>query len=142
MAKNGLLRRRPADRDAVEDTEDLANHRVAAPYEQTQTDIWPGETWPGGLWPAEDSLAPPRRWVRVSAWAAVGPIVSLVGLGMTLSGLLAPEGLALGAVGILASVIGFVGASRPGITGHSLAILGLLAGAAGNADRGRSDGHG
>src|SRR5207302_11310297 len=77
------------------------------PVRQTLTD-----TWPGGIWPGEDSLPPPRRWVRVSAWAAVGLIVGLVGLCTTLTGLLAPKGLALGAIGFLASVIGFVGASH------------------------------
>lgn len=130
MARNGLLRRDRSGRDAIEDTQDLAGPRtgpVASPYEQT-----PPDPWPGGFWPADAdaTVPPPHRWVRVSVWAVIGLTVSLVGLCATLTGLLAPEGFALGAVGILASIFGLFGASRPGITGHSLAILGLLAGLA------------
>jgi hypothetical protein len=113
----------------VEDTQDLAdprNERVASDYDRAWTNTWPGGTWPTAdtAWPA------PRRWVRVSAWASLGLIVSLVALCATLTGRLAPEGLALGVIGVLISIRGVVGASRPGITGHSLAILGLLAGLA------------
>jgi hypothetical protein len=110
--------------DALEDTLDLAdprNERLISPYIHTLT-----EARPTGDGPAQS----PRRWVRVSAWATLGLIFSLVGLCATLTGLLAPEGLALGLIGLFASTAGLVGASRPGITGHSLALLGILTGLA------------
>jgi hypothetical protein len=111
----------------MEDTQDLAdtrNERIVSDYDRTLTDTWPGrtETWPGRIWSTE------HRWVRVSAWAALGLIVGVVAVCVTLTGLLAPEGLALGVIAVLVSIRGIVGASRPGITGHSLAILGVLAG--------------
>src|SRR5262249_20702826 len=79
-----------------------------------------------------DVVPPEARpgWVRVSGLATVGLIISVAALGATLTGLLAPEGLVLGAIGGLVSLGGLAGASRPGVTGHSLAILGLLAGLA------------
>ena len=118
MARNGLLRRRPATNAGIEDTQDLTNagaDRFVPPY----------------AWPAPEAAAEPvaRRW-RVSFWATVGLLLGLVGLCATLTGLLVPEGIALGTLGVLASVAGLVGASRPGVTGHSLAVLGLLAGLA------------
>ncbi|OLB65110.1 MAG: hypothetical protein AUI10_08295 [Actinobacteria bacterium 13_2_20CM_2_72_6] len=66
------------------------------------------------------------RWVRVSVLATLGLIVGLVALGATLTGLLAPVGVALGVVGGAISAGGLVGASRRGVTGHSIALLGLL----------------
>ncbi|OLE21323.1 MAG: hypothetical protein AUG44_27870 [Actinobacteria bacterium 13_1_20CM_3_71_11] len=70
---------------------------------------------------------PAPRWVRVSAFATLGLIVGLVALAATLTGLLAPVGVALGVVGGAISAGGLVGASRRGVTGHSVALLGLLA---------------
>jgi hypothetical protein len=78
--------------------------------------------------PAEVAARP--GWVRVSAWATLGLIVSIVGLCATLTGLLAPEGFALGIIGFLISIAGLIGASRPGVTGHSLALLGVIFGGA------------
>jgi hypothetical protein len=67
------------------------------------------------------------RWVRVSAFATFGLIVGLVALAATLTGRLAPVGVALGVLGGAISAGGLVGASRRGVTGHSVALLGLLA---------------
>jgi hypothetical protein len=121
--------RRPGAAPLGEDTQDLADLRFEFEYDDhTLTDAWPG-----GFMPAGDTGPPPpaeRGWVRVSAWATFGLISSLVGLCATLTGLLAPEGLILGAIGLVASVAGLIGASRTGVTGHSLAILGLLSGLA------------
>jgi len=47
----------------------------------------------------------------------------------TLTGLLAPEGFALGLLAVLASLLGLIRTLRPWIAGVSLAMLGLLAGA-------------
>jgi hypothetical protein len=70
---------------------------------------------------------PAPRWVRVSAFATLGLIVGLAALAATLTGLLAPVGVAAGVVGGAISAGGLVGASRRGVTGHSVALLGLLA---------------
>jgi hypothetical protein len=119
-----VLRRHRAVGEDTQDLADPGNERLANAYQQTLPDAWPG-----GIWPDADTPASGHRgWVRVSAWACLGLILGLVALCATLTGLLAPEGLALGLLAILASIAGFVGASRPGITGHSLALLGLLAG--------------
>src|SRR5256714_6185629 len=66
------------------------------------------------------------RWVRVSAMATLGLVVGLLALAATLTGLLAPVGVAVGVVGGAISAGGLVGASRRGVTGHSVALLGLL----------------
>jgi hypothetical protein len=81
--------------------------------------------------PRVDEPTPTRverpRWARVSAMATLGLIVGLASLGATLTGLLAPVGVAVGIVGGAISAGGLVGASRRGVTGHSIALLGLLA---------------
>jgi hypothetical protein len=129
MARHGLLHRRGAAGDTIEDTQDLAPSRgehMSSDNDWTLTDAWPG-----GIWPAIDASALNLRGrVRVSAWAVLGLILSLVGLCATLTGLLAPEGLALGVTGLLASFVGLVRASRPGFTGHSVALLGMFGGLA------------
>lgn len=103
MARHGLLHRdRTVDRDRVVD-------------DDTPTT-------------AETVERP--RWAHVSTAATVGLIISIVALCATLTGLLAPEGFALGVLGVLVSVVGMRGANRPGVTGHSLATIGLLAGLA------------
>jgi hypothetical protein len=78
--------------------------------------------------PVEERPADPAqpRWVRVSAMATLGLIVGLLALVATLTGLLAPVGGAAGVVGGAISAGGLVGASRRGVTGHSVALLGLL----------------
>jgi hypothetical protein len=67
------------------------------------------------------------RWAHVSAFATLGLIVGLAALAATMTGLLAPVGVAVGVVGGAISAGGLVGASRRGVTGHSIALLGLLA---------------
>jgi hypothetical protein len=54
-------------------------------------------------------------------------IIGVLALAVTLSGLLAAEGVALGVIGGAVAAGGLVGASRRGVTGHSVAMLGLLA---------------
>ena len=99
---------RPAENKTVERT--VVERPVERPVEQPVTE------------PADA-----QRWARVSAMATLGMIVGLVGLGATLTGLLAPVGVAIGVVGGAISAGGLVGASRRGVTGHSIALLGLLA---------------
>jgi len=114
VARNSRLGRRPRPPDAVEDTLDLADRPT------------PADPWPGGFLPVADARPPAPR-VRVSFWATVGLLLSVVALCATLTGLLAPEGLVLAVIAILASVFGLVGSSRPGVAGRGLALLGLLA---------------
>jgi hypothetical protein len=65
------------------------------------------------------------RWVHSSAFATLGLVIGLVALFTTLTGLLAPVGVVLGVVGGALAAGGLVSASRRGVTGHSLAFLGL-----------------
>ncbi len=74
----------------------------------------------------ERPVEPAPRWVHVSALATLGLVVGLLGLAATLTGLLAPVGVAVGVIGGAISAGGLVGASRRGVTGHSVALLGLL----------------
>ena len=101
---------------------DLASRGAGGFDSSGQTPVDP---WPGGFLPEAAPVRVPRS--RVSFWATVGLIISVVALCATLTGLLAPEGLVLAVIGGLACIAGLVGASRPGITGHGLALLGLLA---------------
>jgi hypothetical protein len=77
--------------------------------------------------PVEPAVEPAPRWVRVSFLATLGLIVGVVALATTMTGLLAPVGVAVGVLGGAISAGGLVGASRRGVTGHSVALLGLLA---------------
>jgi hypothetical protein len=83
--------------------------------------------WPQG--PDVDDVST----ARVSVWATLGLMTGLVGVCLALTGLLAPEGAALGAAGLLMSVIGLVTTSRPAVAGRGLAVLGLLLGLAAGA---------
>ncbi len=127
MARHGILHRRdvvePQDR-AVDD------ERVVTDNDRTVTERTTDDLAVDRPVDQPTDVAARPGWVRVSAWATLGLIVSIVGLCATLTGLLAPEGFALGVIGFLISIAGLVGASRPGVTGHSLALLGLLFGAA------------
>jgi hypothetical protein len=74
-----------------------------------------------------DTLVERPPWAHVSALATVSMIIGVLAIAATLTGLLAVEGVALGVVGGAVAAGGLVGASRRGVTGHSLAILGLVA---------------
>ena len=71
-----------------------------------------------------------RRRHRVSLTATLGLATSIIALCATLTGLLAAAGFTLGVLGVLFSIGGMIAASRPQLTGHSLAILGILVGLA------------
>lgn len=84
-----------------------------------------------------DDLTPPRPAVtaqtasaRVSAGAVLGLVISVAGLCATLTGLLAPEGFAIGVIGVLVSVAGYNGAGRARVAGRGVATLGVLFGLA------------
>jgi hypothetical protein len=98
-------------------TDDQTTGRIAhRPFENTAVER-----------PEEPTTTPAPRWVRVSAMATLGLILGVVALATTMTGLLAPVGVAVGVLGGAISAGGLVGASRRGVTGHSVALLGLLA---------------
>ena len=66
-------------------------------------------------------------WAHVSATATLGLMLGVLALAVTFTGVLAAEGVALGVIGGAVAAGGLVGASRRGVTGHSLALLGLVA---------------
>jgi hypothetical protein len=140
VARLGIHRNRPADEDA---TETLDGAETTDGTETTETteriktrrpviDARRARATAVVDRPVDEPTVTERpverapRWARVSALATLGLIVGLVALGTTLTGLLAPVGVAVGVVGGAISAGGLVGASRRGVTGHSAALLGLL----------------
>jgi hypothetical protein len=136
VARLGIHRNRTADE---EETETIERPAVDQPerVERIETRrptiderrAREGDTAVADRPAVEDSTVverPTPRWVRVSALATFGMIVGIVALLATLTGLLAPVGIAVGVIGGAISAGGLVGASRRGVTGHSVALLGLL----------------
>lgn len=78
-----------------------------------------------GEWPQGPDIDDVRS-ARVSVWATLGVMVGLVGLGLSLTGLLAPEGVAVAGLGLVMSVVGLITTRVPTIAGRGLAVLGLL----------------
>jgi len=72
--------------------------------------------------------APRTRRVRArgSLATTIGLIVSVVALCAALTGLLAPEGLVLGIVGVLISLGGVRGSRRDGVTGSAAATFSIV----------------
>jgi hypothetical protein len=68
-----------------------------------------------------------QRWAHVSAMATLSLIVGVVAVMAALTGLMADEAIVLGVIGGAIAAGGLVGASRRGVTGHSLALIGLVA---------------
>jgi len=69
-----------------------------------------------------------HRRARVSALVVLGLVLNVVALCAALTGVLAPEGLVIGAVGILVSLVGAVSAGRPGMAGRGVAAVSVLCG--------------
>jgi hypothetical protein len=67
---------------------------------------------------------------RVSVWVTLGLMAAMGGLGASLTGLLAPEGVALGGLGVLMCLVGMFTTALPRIAGRGLAVFGLLLGLA------------
>jgi hypothetical protein len=88
---------------------------------------------PVGTVPATETVperAVPSRWAHVSAMATLSLIIGTAAVLATLSGALAPLGVVAGGVAVLLSLLGFSMVRRSGVTGHSIALLGLLFGVA------------
>jgi hypothetical protein len=76
---------------------------------------------------SDTTVEPERpRWAHVSAMATLSLIVGVVAVMAALTGLMAAEAIVLGVIGGAIAAGGLVGASRRGVTGHSLALLGLV----------------
>jgi ElaB/YqjD/DUF883 family membrane-anchored ribosome-binding protein len=93
--------------------------------DETTTDRVVTDTRPATDEP--DTVVERRRWAHVSAMATLSLILGVLAVAVTLTGLLAAEGVALGVIGAAVAAGGMIGASRRGVTGHSLAFLGLVA---------------
>jgi hypothetical protein len=81
--------------------------------------------WPGGF-----STEPVTVRNRLSSSAAVGAVLVVVALCITLTGLMAPEGLALAIIAVMCCLFGVAVTQRPWMTGSGLAGFGLLCGLA------------
>jgi hypothetical protein len=123
VARLGILHRNKTADNNTETVDDTVTERRPAVDDRPPVDRTVVER---PVEPVTEPVDAPR-WARVSAMATLGMIVGLVALGTTLTGLLAPVGVAIGVVGGAISAGGLVGASRRGVTGHSIALLGLLA---------------
>lgn len=89
-------------------------------------DLSPPWSWDS---PDAEELPAPAPRVRVSGLALFGLTFSVVGLCAALTGILAPEGFALGALGLLGCLAGLVATRRPERNGRGVAGFGMLIGA-------------
>ena len=127
VAKLGLHRQRTVDEDATETVDRPESvERIETRPQIDDRRSRDADTEVVERPATEETVVERPRWVRVSALATLGLVVGLVALIATLTGLLAPAGVALGVIGGAISAGGLVGASRRGVTGHSVALLGLL----------------
>jgi hypothetical protein len=67
---------------------------------------------------------------RMSVSAGIGTVLSVAGACLSATGLLAPEGLVIGLVGVAFCVVGLAAGGEDGVTGRGLAVFGLLCGIA------------
>jgi hypothetical protein len=120
VARNRIRRRRrPTINRTPPDGTFIAEPNVGRPDAPVAPLVWEAE-------PATADLTPMRRWTHVSAWATIGLITGLLAVAASLTGLLAPEGIAVGVLGIMICLIGWGAVRRPHVTGHSLVLIGLL----------------
>ncbi|GAA4707402.1 hypothetical protein [Phytohabitans rumicis] len=70
---------------------------------------------------------PQYQWTHVSTSATLGLITGILALVASLTGLLAPQGAALGVVSVVICLVGLRAVDKPYVTGHGLVVLGLLA---------------
>lgn len=105
----------------------MTRHRTAHRDRLGQPREAAGQGWFDQVAEATLDLGPPERArVRVSAWAAVELVTGVVALAAALTGLLAPQGFALGVLGVIVGLFAFVPVSRPNVVGHGLVVLGLI----------------
>ncbi|MCW6006892.1 hypothetical protein K1W54_20225 [Micromonospora sp. CPCC 205371] len=105
----------------------MARHRTAHRGRPEGSPDVAGQGWFDQVAEATLDLGPPERSrVHVSAWATVALVTGVVALAVTLTGLLAPQGLALGVLSLIVGMFALVPVSRPNVTGHSLVVIGLI----------------
>ncbi|MET7392144.1 hypothetical protein ABZS66_01420 [Dactylosporangium sp. NPDC005572] len=75
--------------------------------------------------PAPDLRPAPAR---ASLLATFGLMLGLAAVAVSLTGLLAPSALPIGALGLMFSFAGIIAGARPGVAGRGLGALGVLAG--------------
>jgi hypothetical protein len=73
-----------------------------------------------------DWRTPEQRRVHISAWATAGLITGIFALAATLTGLLAPLGIALGTVSLVMCVSSLATVHRPNVTRRGLALIGVI----------------
>ena len=125
--------RRGSRRDYPADTLETYDHVAYMPEVDTvalppSDGGWPGgfQAFAGGSLPYTESV----EQTRVRPSAAVGTILSVVGLCAAASGLLAPEGFAIAIVGTSLATLGVRPAGRWPVAGRGLAAFGLVCGVA------------
>lgn len=129
MARHGTLRRGRSGRHEGWNDNSAANERLADERQGTAFDrLMEAEPVTADLGPPLTAARP-----RVSMWATIGLVTGIAALAASLTGLLAPAGLALGLLGMVICLASFGAVRRPEVTGHSLVVLGLLAAVAAGA---------
>ncbi len=119
MARQNTVHRHPTTWDS-QTPYDSAQERFVSDREWEMSGTWPGGFEPTvAVWPEEESGA-----ARVSWSGSVGLILGVVGVCAALTGLLAPEGAAVGVLGLLISIGGVVAARRPAVAGRGVAAFG------------------
>jgi hypothetical protein len=76
--------------------------------------------------PAPEAVPVRQAPARVSLLATLGLILGVAGVALALTGLLAPWGIAAGALGLLFSFGGIIAGVRPNVAGRGLGTLGVL----------------
>jgi hypothetical protein len=132
--------REAADRRVATEEREAARQRGIADTEAARTPHpltkKPVAVPPGGAVaprPAETEPEPtpepepqPRRWARTSFAATLSLIVGTAATLTALTGRLAPLAIVVGVLGLLLSAVGLAAVSRKHVTGHHVALLGLL----------------
>ena len=134
--RQAVRERAAADTDTVRKRHPLAFNRGSVPPG--------GAVAPPPERPAPESAEPdpdrtaeieptpePRRWARTSFAATLSLIVGVCAVLAALTGRLAPVAVVVGAVGLVVSAIALAAVSRKHVTGHHVALLGLLTSIAG-----------
>lgn len=127
---------RPADEDRAaagtyysENRSDVGEEeRVRIPattVPRTDAEADTERTEPVAARPEPAAVAAPVR-AHTSLLAILSLIVGLTAGYAALSGRLAPVGVAVGVLGVLLGIAALAAVSRPGVTGHTVALLGLL----------------
>jgi hypothetical protein len=114
--------------DTPTDTDEEERVRIPAttvPRTEAETEAEADRTEPVAARPEPAVVAAPVR-AHTSFLAILSLIVGLTAGYAVLSGRLAPVGVALGVLGLLLGIAALAAVSRPGVTGHSVALLGLL----------------